>query len=96
MTDDDAPKLARDVTHAQVGFMTDPTQSHDLERLERYATHARNDAISIVGAALVLRTRPPFETRAEEALRIAEGELETALDAIRRAMREYNLKPITA
>jgi phosphate uptake regulator len=68
----------------------------DLERIERYATHARNNAISITGAARILRFRPPFETRAEDALRMAEVDLETALTAVRMAMAEYNTKPATA
>jgi hypothetical protein len=69
---------------------------NDLERIERYARHAMNDAISLTGAVRVLRTRPNFETSAEDQLRSAEAELERSLSAVRSAMREFTTKPVTA
>lgn len=68
----------------------------DLERIERYAVHARNNAISIVGAVRLLRARPEFETKAEDALQAAEVELELSLGAVRKAMQEFTTKPVTA
>lgn len=76
--------------------MADSYQSADLERIERYATDARNNAISIMGAVRVLRTQPAFETRAEDSLKLSEAELEIALDAIRKAMTEFSTKPVSA
>ena len=76
--------------------MTDKYQSFDLDRIESYATHARNNAISITGAVRILRSKPPFETRAEDALRLSEVELEIALNAVRKAMTEFSDKPVTA
>jgi len=76
--------------------MSDKYQSLDLDRIESYATHARNNAISITGAVRVLRSRPPFETRAEDALKLSEADLEIALDAVRKAMNELNNKPVSA
>jgi len=75
---------------------SDLTQSGDLERVERYARHAMIDAITVTGAVRVLRSRPPFETRAEDALRLAEAELENSLNAVRRAMAEFSTKPVIA
>lgn len=74
----------------------DDYQSFDLNRIESYATHARNNAISITGAVRILRSRPPFETKAEDALKLSEAELEIALDAVRRAMTEFSAKPVSA
>lgn len=71
-------------------------QAADLERIERHATHARNCAINITGSVRLLRGRPNFDTKAEEALKLSENELETALAAIRKAMTEFNTKPVTA
>lgn len=71
-------------------------QSSDLERIERYAHHAMNNAISVTGAVRLLRSRPTFETNAEAALKSAEAELELTLDAVRKAMREFSAKPVTA
>jgi hypothetical protein len=68
----------------------------DLERIERYARHARNDAINIYGAVRILRSRPTFETNAEDALRLAEEELEASLSAVRKARQEFTTKPVTA
>ncbi len=76
--------------------MADMHQSADLDRIERYATHARNNAISITGAVRLLRTQPAFETKAEDALNLSEAELETALDAVRKAMTEFSTKPVSA
>jgi hypothetical protein len=75
--------------------MTDH-QSSDLERIERYARHALNSAISITGAVRVLRSQPKFETNAEATLRAAEAELEVTLDAVRKAMQEFSTKSVTA
>lgn len=69
-------------------------QSSDLERIERYATHARNNAISVFGSVRLLRAQPAFTSRAEDALRVSEAELETALDAVRKAMNEFSKKPV--
>lgn len=71
-------------------------QSADLERIERYAHHAMNNAISITGAVRILRAQPNFETNAEAALQRAEAELELTLDAVRKAMQEFSTKPVTA
>lgn len=71
-------------------------QSSDLERIERHATHARNNAISVFGAVRLLRSQPKFDTKAEDALKLSEAELETALDAVRKAMKEFSTKPVTA
>ena len=71
-------------------------QSADLERIERNATRARNDAITAYGAVRLLRVQPGFETKAMEALKLSEVELETALDAVRKAMTEFSDKPVTA
>lgn len=68
----------------------------DLERIERYARHARNNAISITGAVRILRSQPAFATNAEDALRSAEVDLELSLDAVRKAMQEFTTKPVTA
>lgn len=68
----------------------------DLERIERYARHALNNAISITGAVRILRSQPAFETTAQDTLRSAEAELELTLDAVRKAMREFSAKPVTA
>lgn len=76
--------------------MADLDRTWDLERIERYSRHARNNAISVVGAVRVLRTQPPFETTAQDALRTAEADLETSLEAVRRAMKEFETKPVTA
>lgn len=76
--------------------MADIHQSSDLERIERYARHALNNAISIKGAVRVLRSQPKFDTAAEASLRSAETELETTLDAVRKAMQEFSTKPVTA
>lgn len=75
--------------------MTD-YQSADLERIERYAHHAMNNAISVTGAVRLLRSQPHFETSAADALRRAEAELELTLDAVRKAMAEFSAKPVTA
>lgn len=77
-------------------FTADAAQSSDLERIERYARHALNSAISITGAVRVLRTQPKFDTAAEAALQAAEAELEITLDAVRKAMTEFSAKPVTA
>jgi len=66
----------------------------DLERIERYANHARNNAVSIRGAVRLLRTQPEFETRAEDMLKTAEVELEEALSAVRTAMQEFTTKTV--
>lgn len=71
-------------------------QSSDLERIERYATHARNNAISVFGAVRLLRSQPTFETKAHNALKLSEAELEIALEAVRKAMTEFSTKPVTA
>ena len=71
-------------------------QSSDLERIERHATHARNCAINITGCVRILRGKPAFNTKAEEALKLSENELETALAAVRKAMSEFSTKPVTA
>ena len=70
-------------------------QASDLRRIERYARHAINDAANIVGTVRLLRSQPSFETRAEDALKNAEADLELALNAIRKAMAEFNSKPAT-
>lgn len=77
----------------KVGSMSSNHQSYDLERIERYSTHARNNAISVFGSVRLLRSKPAFDTRAEEALKLSEAELETALDAVRKAMTEFSTKP---
>lgn len=74
----------------------DNHQAADLERIERYARHALNSAISISGTVRVLRTQPKFDTNAEAALQAAEAELEITLDAVRKAITEFNAKPVTA
>jgi hypothetical protein len=66
----------------------------DLERIERYANHARNNALSARAAVRLLRIRPDFETRAEEGLKVAEVEIEEALSSIRAALQEYTTKPV--
>ena len=66
----------------------------DLERIERYANHARNNATSVRAAVRILRVQPDFETRAEDALKVAEVELEEALNAVRVAMQEFTTKPV--
>lgn len=71
-------------------------QLGDLERIERYSSHALNSAISVMGAVRILRAQPPFETRAEAMLKSAEAELELTLDAVRKAMQEFSTKPVTA
>ncbi len=71
-------------------------QAADLERIERAATHARNNAISAFGAVRLLRSKPAFETRAFDSLKMTEAELETALEAVRKAMNEFSSKPVTA
>ncbi len=71
-------------------------QAADLDRIERYATHARNNAISLFGAVRLLRSQPDFETKAHDALKLSEAELETALEAVRKAMNEFSAKPVTA
>jgi hypothetical protein len=71
-------------------------QAADLERIERHATHARNNAISVFGAVRLLRSQPAFETKAQDALKLSEVELETALEAVRKAMAEFSTKPVTA
>jgi hypothetical protein len=76
--------------------ITQDIQSHDLERIERHATHARNCAINITGAVRLLRGRPAFDTKADDMLRLSENELETALSAVRKAMAELSSKPVTA
>ena len=68
----------------------------DLNRIERNARHAMNNAVSITGAVRILRARPAFDTRAEDQLRCAETELEAALNAVRKAMQEFSTKPVTA
>ena len=68
----------------------------DLERIERYARHAVNDAANIVGTVRLLRAQPPFETRAEDTLKSAEADLEVALNAVRKAITEFKTKPVTA
>lgn len=68
----------------------------DLEMIERKATWARNDAIAAYGAVRLLRVQPGFETKAMEALKLSEVELETALDAVRKAITEFADKPVTA
>lgn len=66
----------------------------DLERIERYANHARNNAVSVRGAVRMLRVQPDFDTRAEDMLKTAEVELEEALNALRIAMQEFTTKPV--
>jgi hypothetical protein len=66
----------------------------DLERIERYARHLRNDAIQLTGAVRILRARPEFETNAEDRMREAYAELAFALTAVRSAMKEFNAKPV--
>jgi len=66
----------------------------DLERIERYANHARNNAVSTRAAVRLLRVQPDFDTRAEDMLKTAEVELEEALNAIRLAMQEFSTKPV--
>lgn len=71
-------------------------EAADLERIERYAHHAMNNAICVSGAVRQLRAKPKFGTLAEAALKSAEAELELTLDAVRKAMREFNTKPVAA
>ncbi len=71
-------------------------QAFDLERIERYARHAVNDAANIVGTVRLLRNQSPFETRAADTLSSAEADLELALNAVRSAMQEFSTKPVTA
>lgn len=66
----------------------------DLERIERYANHARNNAVSTRAAVRLLRVQPDFDTRAEDMLTTAEVELEEALSAIRAAKQEFSTKPV--
>ena len=66
----------------------------DLERIDRYATHALRDAQSVRSAVRQLRVQPKFETRAEDTLGTAAIELEEALNAVRQAMQELTTKPI--
>ena len=66
----------------------------DLERIERYANHARNNATSVRAAVRLLRVQPDFDTRAEDMMKTAEVELEEALSAIRSAMQEFSTKPV--
>lgn len=71
-------------------------QTGDLERIERYARHAVNDAASIIGAVRILRSQPAFETRAADVLSNAETDLQLALNAVRVAAAEFKTKPVTA
>jgi len=66
----------------------------DLERIERYASHARRDAQSARAAVRQLRVQPDFETRAQDTLGVAAIELEEALSAVRQAMQEFTTKPV--
>jgi hypothetical protein len=68
----------------------------DLDRIERYATRALNDARSLRQSVRLIRTQPNFETRAEDAMKTAETELSASLDAVRQALREFSTKPVTA
>ena len=77
-------------------FTGEAAQTADLERIERYARHALNSAISITGAVRLLRSQPKFETNAAAQLKAAEAELELTLDAVRKAMTEFSTKPVTA
>lgn len=67
-----------------------------LERIERYGSHVVNDARSVASAVKAMPSRPGFETNAEEALRNAEKELNSSLTVIRRALKNYTTKPVTA
>jgi hypothetical protein len=66
----------------------------DLERVERYARHAVNDALSAKSAVRALASRPGFETIAEDELRKAERDLTEALTAIRKSLSSYRKKPV--
>jgi formate-dependent nitrite reductase cytochrome c552 subunit len=66
----------------------------DLERIERYATHAQQDAMAVRGAVRLLRVQPNFETRAQDALKKAEAELEESLQLVRQAQQEFSTKPV--
>lgn len=66
----------------------------DLLRIEHYATKALNDARWTRNAVRQLRVQPDFETRAQDALKTAEAELEEALNTVRQAMHEFSTKPV--
>lgn len=70
--------------------------SAHLDRIERYAAHVVSDTLGIVGAVRSLPARPDFETRAEDTLRMAETELMNSLEIVRRELKNYSMKPVTA
>ena len=66
----------------------------DLERIERYAKHALNDATWVRAAVRQLAVQPDFETRAEDTLNVAAIHLEEALAAVRQALTTFRDKPV--
>jgi hypothetical protein len=66
----------------------------ELQRIERHAKHALNDATWAREAARRLTAQPDFETRAEDALNLAAIQLEEALSAVRQAITAFRAKPV--
>lgn len=66
----------------------------DIERVERYAMHALNDAVWVRSAVRQLAVRPDFETRAEDALITAEIQLQEALSAVRETITAFRGKSV--
>lgn len=67
--------------------------SNFLHRIKTYSAWAANDADAVLFNVKMMRSRPGFETDAEEALRRAKDRLETALRDITEAVVQFESKP---
>jgi hypothetical protein len=54
------------------------------------------DVIHLLGAVRIIRSQPDFETKAEDAMKSAEAELEHALKVVRDARKQFSTKPVAA
>lgn len=64
-----------------------------LQRIATYSAWAANDADTVLFNVKMIRSRPPFETGAEDILRRAKDRLEMALRDVTEAVAEFDSKP---
>lgn len=67
--------------------------SRYLNRISTYSAWAANDADTVLFNVKMIRSRPDFETEAEDTLRRAKDCLETALRDLTEAVAEFESKP---